>query len=408
MPEMLISDYVPYSQTSPRVTYNPAAGEFLVVWIDLRNDVYRTNPNENNNNYTDIYAQRIDAATGALIGADIPMVVPPPVPGHPYVGDGWDGPGGIVCNTNPLTAGGMYGTCFLGIQKLSDLGWTTKGLMLAVNAGHYGEIFSISHPYRGGYTGVVYNPSDDTYFVTYLDADYDLSGRQYSSTGQPIRGPAKIIANPEFEENFGGLAVRPADGLYMQTTTWFENLVTHERPYILVAQRFIRDTTPPGPVTGVVVKPGREQIQLSWANPGDADFARTRVVYSTTDYPAGPANGTLLADQPGSPEASDSCVHTGLLPGTPYYYSLFAHDGLGNYAPAIHVSAVPWHPGDLDGDGDVDQADFGRFQTCLNGSGFAYQQGCDDADLEADGDVDQSDFVVFQTCLGGSGSPPGC
>ncbi len=408
MPEMQVSDYVVYSQTSPRVTCNPATGEFLVVWIDLRNDVYRTDPDENNNNYTDIYGQRIDAATGALLGADIPMVVPPPVPGRPYVGDGWDGPGGTVCNTNPLTAGGMYGTSFLGIQKLSALGWTTKGLILAADATHYGEIFDVSHPYRGACIGVVYNPYDDTYFVTYLDADYDLSGRQYSPTGQSIRGPAKIIANSEFEENFGGLAVRPTDGLYLQTTTWFENLVTHERPYILVAQRFIRDTTPPGPVTDAVVWPGRNRITLRWTNPSDADVAGTRIVYSTTDFPPGPNDGILLVDKPGSPGAEDFWVHTGLLPRTTYYYSLFAHDGLDNYGPTVHRSGMPWHTGDLDGDGDVDQADFGRFQVCLNGSGVPYQQGCEDADLESDGDVDQGDFAVFQACLGGSGSPPGC
>jgi hypothetical protein len=408
MPELQISDYTPFSQTSPRVTYNPVTAEFLVVWIDLRNDVYRTDPNENNNNYTDIYGQRIDAVTGTLIGADIPVAVPPPVAGQPYVGDGWDGPGGIVCNTNPLTAGGMYGTYFLGIQKLTAPGWTTKAVILAAGGSHYGGTFNVSHPLRGGYTGVVYNSFDDTYFVTYLDADYDLAGRQYSPTGEPIRGPAKIIANPEFEENFGGLAVRPTDGLYLQSTTWFENLVTHERPYILVAQRFIRDRVPPGPVTGAAAMPGLNRVKLLWTNPVDADFVGTRIVYSTTGYPDGPNSGVTLVDQPGTPGTTSTCAHAGAVRGTTYYYSLFAHDDLGNYATAVHVSGIPGLPGDLDGDGDVDQSDFGRFQACLAGSGGGYGPDCEDADLEADGDVDQGDFAVFQGCVGGSNSPPKC
>mgnify|MGYP003346391826 CR=1 FL=1 len=33
--------------------------------------------------------------------------------------------------------------------------------------------------------------------------------------------------------------------------------------------------------------------------------------------------------------------------------------------------------GDFDGDGDVDQADFGRFQACFSGSGTGYGPGCE-------------------------------
>jgi hypothetical protein len=64
--------------------------------------------------------------------------------------------------------------------------------------------------------------------------------------------------------------------------------------------------------------------------------------------------------------------------------------------------------GDHDGDGDVDQEDFGFFQKCLTGSGGMITPGCQGADFDSDGDVDPNDFGVFQPCMGGANRPPGC
>lgn len=51
-------------------------------------------------------------------------------------------------------------------------------------------------------------------------------------------------------------------------------------------------------------------------------------------------------------------------------------------------------PGDFDGDGDVDGADFVAWQTHFpTGSGAALADG----DADGDGDVDGADFVVWQT-----------
>ena len=59
---------------------------------------------------------------------------------------------------------------------------------------------------------------------------------------------------------------------------------------------------------------------------------------------------------------------------------------------------------DLDGDGDVDQADFGLFQTCYTGSGIAQNDpACLKARLDDDDDVDVDDFAIFQVCLSGAG-----
>jgi hypothetical protein len=53
---------------------------------------------------------------------------------------------------------------------------------------------------------------------------------------------------------------------------------------------------------------------------------------------------------------------------------------------------VAGHPGDFDGDGDVDGADFVVWQTNFPLSNGAFQ-----GDGDGDGDVDGADFVIWQT-----------
>jgi len=62
---------------------------------------------------------------------------------------------------------------------------------------------------------------------------------------------------------------------------------------------------------------------------------------------------------------------------------------------------TPW--ADADGDGDVDQVDFGIFQACFSGPGNAYEAGCEcfDRDATPDGDVDGNDFIEFSECWSG-------
>ena len=62
-------------------------------------------------------------------------------------------------------------------------------------------------------------------------------------------------------------------------------------------------------------------------------------------------------------------------------------------------------PGDLDGDDDVDQADFGLFQVCYTGPGIPPSLPCLSRDLDQDNDVDQDDFGVFQACVSGPNQP---
>ncbi|MHC4444463.1 MAG: thrombospondin type 3 repeat-containing protein [Planctomycetota bacterium] len=86
-------------------------------------------------------------------------------------------------------------------------------------------------------------------------------------------------------------------------------------------------------------------------------------------------------------------------------------DACPNTAPGIPVTetgcpVVQVGP-DLDGDGDVDHEDFGRFQVCLTGSSVPIDDpGCLNANLDGDIDVDQDDFVIFQGCMSGANVPP--
>ena len=66
---------------------------------------------------------------------------------------------------------------------------------------------------------------------------------------------------------------------------------------------------------------------------------------------------------------------------------------------ALYVADV-FVPGDLDGDGDADLADYEIMASCMTGP---LELGA--ADLDDDGDVDLEDFTLWQDCLTGPGLP---
>jgi N-acetylneuraminic acid mutarotase len=88
-------------------------------------------------------------------------------------------------------------------------------------------------------------------------------------------------------------------------------------------------------------------------------------------------------------------------PSGQYVNTVYAYDTcVGAGGPA---------PGDIDRDGDVDLADFVRFQACFNGPNrLAREANCESADVDRDGDVDLSDFGVFSACFNGPNRPPAC
>ena len=86
------------------------------------------------------------------------------------------------------------------------------------------------------------------------------------------------------------------------------------------------------------------------------------------------------------------------------------HDAAGRpfTSPVYTLSIRPASWADRDGDGDVDQSDFGAFQLCLCGADGYYPAGCEWADSDSDGDADNADVAHFLDCLAGSGRPPAC
>lgn len=100
------------------------------------------------------------------------------------------------------------------------------------------------------------------------------------------------------------------------------------------------------------------------------------------------------ADSDGVGDACDSCPYT----------------PLGIRVDANGCPLVPLAPADFDGDGDVDQEDFGHLQVCYTEEGQAATAECQNGDRNADGKVDQYDSDVFQSCWSGPNIPadPNC
>lgn len=185
------------------------------------------------------------------------------------------------------------------------------------------------------------------------------------------------------------------------------------------AGRFYRDNMPvtqfftpadaaPGPVTGFTAERIGDTIHLSWTNPTDADFARTLVRYSPVSHMSVPTAGTLACESTGIPGGAGTCTFGPISEEGGYFFSAFAFDLADQYSAAAHATATVAfeHPGDLDGDDDVDHNDLYWFKLCRSGEGIPHVgSDCDDADLDHDTDVDMSDFGIFQRCLSGRDVP---
>lgn len=102
------------------------------------------------------------------------------------------------------------------------------------------------------------------------------------------------------------------------------------------------DNTPPSDVNSFVATAGDGQVELSWENPSDSDFAGVKVIYRDDTYPVGPNDGTEIYKGSGI-----SFTHIGLTNGTTYYYAIYTYDSMYNYSNGVTASATPYNSGDV-------------------------------------------------------------
>lgn len=95
------------------------------------------------------------------------------------------------------------------------------------------------------------------------------------------------------------------------------------------------DTTPPAKVTNLVSTSTETQILLTWTNPTDGDYQKTKILRKTVSYPSSLSDGTVIFD-----DNKNSFTDSNLLTGTAYYYSVFTYDASGNYSQASQTTIV--------------------------------------------------------------------
>jgi len=100
------------------------------------------------------------------------------------------------------------------------------------------------------------------------------------------------------------------------------------------------------------------------------------------------------------------------------YFDWISFTDAGMYGPGEEDSCIgslipafcPDPFADADGDNDVDQDDFAKFQMCFTGIGGTIVSGCACFDRDGDEDVDANDYTEFENCASGPDIPadPSC
>ncbi len=118
-------------------------------------------------------------------------------------------------------------------------------------------------------------------------------------------------------------------------------LLTND-PSFVPSEQPVDDQTAPSTPTNSAGAPSDKQITLTWTNPSNADFRKTVIRYRNDGrYPVSTADGFAVTEKSGTAGANDSYVHTGLVNGTTYAYSIFSVDASGNASTPSHVQATP-------------------------------------------------------------------
>jgi hypothetical protein len=160
----------------------------------------------------------------------------------------------------------------------------------------------------------------------------------------------------------------------------------------------------------ILVQSGHYEVAVTWP---EAALRRSPILHQVT-HAHGTADLMIDQSQPGNQWVILGTYF--FVPGSAgtVRVSNESLDVSGNmYTSAARFTRIDATPvkGDWDGDGDVDQADFGWFQRCFSGQAVPQNEPlCAPARLDGDSDVDSDDFAIFQSCVRGPGIPadPNC
>lgn len=237
-------------------------------------------------------------------------------------------------------------------------------------------------------------------------------GHIRDASGQPVPTAVVFVTNTDsyVTQNSGAYGLKLPPGTY---TLHVEHSYYQPRSMpgvaVTAGQDVVLDVTldivQPAPVEEFSVESGNQANTLGWTNPADSRHAGTMVRFSTSAHPVHPTDGELLIDQTGAPGALHQFHHGSLANAQSYYYTAFAYTNTPHrmYATGLQVTGTPAGPGDFDADGDVDQDDFGHFQSCYSGSAVHQDDpACQNARFDDDLDVDLNDFHMFKACMSGA------
>ena len=290
----------------PAIAHNSVNNEYLVTF----NTYYEPDPG---NTCWNLFAQRVRASDGALLGGNITIGAT------------------TECESGASVA---YDSNMNRYLVVYEGGATRPWGQFVSNTGTLvGARFDIGvGAFNGGMSGVAWNSLTREWFVTWASCcSADNYALRLTQTGSPIGNPLPLTGAVQ---GFGNW-----DPLPVYNSVNNEVLICWFWQYAIVYVR--RAAAPPGPVTNFAASSSSGQNLLSWTNPSDPGFTGTLIRYRTDTYPASPEDGTMVVDKLNAAGSNDAFAHTSLTNWTTYYYSAFAHDIGPNYSLVAQAAATP-------------------------------------------------------------------